>query len=148
MSILGVHVAKISKVLDNKTSKPLHDAIIRDTDHYALNAAQIYTFGPRNSKMNIFSADKIKKMTHDIDLSVHSAYSTVGVWKATSDDHYSIELFRKQMESCKSINAWGLVLHVSKIPPETVANVMKKYLLNLGFRLLTLLNSKSNPHFL
>lgn len=138
MEIIGVHVTKKSSVLDLKSSKLLSSAIVRDLDAYDLNAAQIFTHGPKvNSKnpikRNKWNAKLIKNNTKDIDLSVHSCYITTLVWKENKSTHkFAINIFHDQLKAAKEINAWGLVLHVTKIKPQIIAHIMKKYLLPLA----------------
>lgn len=130
--LLGVHVAKISKVLDNKTTAiDMSNAINRDLDNLGLNSAQIFTHGPRFMVKNKIDYEKVKKTCHDIDLSVHSAYSTVSIWKVNEDNKNEkkslsyINSVNTQLKSCKQMGAWGLVIHVTKQSPSNVANVMK-----------------------
>ena len=119
--LLGVHVAKLSKVLDNKTTAiDMSNAINRDLDNLGLNSAQIFTYGPRFMVKNKINYEKVKKTCHDIDLSVHSAYSTVSIWKVNEDNKNEkksisyINSVNTQLKSCKQIGAWGLVIHVTK----------------------------------
>jgi len=150
---LGIHVTKASKVLDDKKpAKSLVKAIERECDILPINAVQIFTYGPRNTKKNTLKYDQIMEYKDDnkIDLSVHSCYASVSIWKVPTE-HYkakdklvseyptdtpkqkafdqtyraSIKLIEDQIKSCTKIGAWGLVLHITKHPPETVAKVMK-----------------------
>ena len=98
MLILGVHVSQKSHVLDDKTPKELSLAIQRDVGELGLNACQIFTYGPRILVPNKLDVSKIKKVTHDINLSVHSAYPTTSVWKGLTQR--KLTLFRNQLESC------------------------------------------------
>jgi deoxyribonuclease-4 len=127
--MLGVHVTKDSHVLDDKTTAPdLSDAIIRDTDALKLNCAQVFTYGPRFLVKNKIDYDAVKKATQDIDVSVHSAYQTTGIWKINGNkapaDVKKIDTLKLQLLSCNKINAWGLVLHINKIYPDVAADVM------------------------
>lgn len=132
--MLGVHVSKKSLVLDKKTSaKSLAHAIKRDTDALNLNSAQVFTYGPRVTKRNKFNPSRIKEVTKDLHLSVHSAYSTVSVWKIlpntpSSDKKKILTAVNDQIKSCAEINAVYWVLHITKQLPEQVAYVMKKYI--------------------
>lgn len=130
--LLGVHIAKSSKVLDDKKdAKQMADAIIRDLDPLGLNAAQIFTFGPRFIVPNKIDYGLLKKTCKDIDLTVHSAYPSVAVWKVTAENKKqpkmkkAIDDINKQLQSCKKAEAWGLVLHITKQLPEQIAIVMK-----------------------
>ena len=129
--ILGVHVSKVSNILDNKTEYELDEAINRDLDILGLNAAQIFTFGPRQLKPNVIPEEAVKNATKNISLMVHSAYAATGIWKANSEnmkEYSNIRQFRSfdsQMRSCKRIDAWGLVLHIPKIYPDEAVKTMK-----------------------
>lgn len=129
MSRLGVSVAKISKVLDDKTELKLSKAIVRDTTALNLNIIQINLFGPRGWKQNNYSVEEIKKVTNDppLDIYVHSAYATTSVWK-----NRNAGFFRAQLAACAEINAMGLVLHVNKIAPKIIADVMKTILIPIA----------------
>jgi endonuclease IV len=131
---LGVHVTKSSKVLDDKTqANNLSSALVRDQEALNINAAQIFTYGPRFMNKNNIDYKAVKKITkrHNIDLSVHSAYMTVGIWKITDQNKNTdsskkaLNNLEKQVKSCREINAWGLVVHITKQRPEQVSSVVK-----------------------
>jgi endonuclease IV len=129
--MLGVHVAKDSHILDDKTAaRDLSDAIERDLSAFNLNCAQIFTHGPRFIVQNKINYEEVKKVTHDIDLSVHSAYPTTGIWKYTdgksAQDKTRLGALKYQLLACEKIDAWGLVLHINKIYPDEAAHVMSK----------------------
>lgn len=130
--MLGVHVNKTSSVLDNKgTADDLSEAIIRDTTELKINAAQIFTFGPRFMNPNKIDFPAVMSATWNVDLSVHSAYASVGIWKIDTQDCQSsnskkqIDNIKMQLISCQKANAWGLVLHITKVFPDVAARVMK-----------------------
>jgi endonuclease IV len=129
--MLGVHVSKESHVLDNKTpAKDLSVAILRDISELGLNCAQIFTYGPRFIVANKIDFNAVKEATKEIDLSIHSAYPTTGIWNISdcksAADKKHIDAFKLQMLSCVKINAWGMVLHINKIYPDVAADVMSK----------------------
>ena len=95
--ILGVHVSQKSNVLDDKEPSEIHLAIQRDTNKLGLNAAQIFTYGPRLLVPNNINVKLVKQATEDIDLTVHSAYPTTSVW--TSITSKKLSLFRHQINS-------------------------------------------------
>jgi deoxyribonuclease IV len=136
--ILGIHSTKSSHVLDDKSdADDLSTAIKRDVDALNLNAVQIFTYGPQNLLPNKINYDKVVENTKDIDLTVHSSYLSVGIWKVLDDTSEGkikqrVSSIEAQLLSCKKIGAWGLVLHVTKVLPEIVANIMKKYLLPIS----------------
>lgn len=128
---LGVHVTKSSHVLDNKTSaKSMSAAILRDTEALPINAVQIFTYGPQYLVPNKIDYEEVVACTKDLDVTVHSAYTTTGIWKVTpenkSDDSSKkkLDLFKAQMLSTKKVGAWGMVLHVTKEYPDNLAKTM------------------------
>ncbi len=130
--ILGVHSKLKSDVLDNKrAAKSLSQAIQRDIDELGLNACQIFTYGPRVLKENNVDYDEVKKVCEDIDLSVHSAYATTGIWQVrasnykTAQSKKQLSSFEKQFRTCKKAGAWGFVLHINKISPEHAAETIQ-----------------------
>jgi endonuclease IV len=128
---LGVHVAKESHVLDVKKSIPLDEAIKRDIDALKLNALQIFVYGPQSLIPNKINIEKISQLTEKLSLSVHSAYPTTGIWKINKNNIDSKESKNKilslsgQLKLCKEIGAWGLVVHISRVEPESVAETME-----------------------
>jgi endonuclease IV len=137
MLILGVHVAKSSHVLDSGGvgGRSMDKAIIEDLEAYGLNACQIFTYGPANLKRTGYEAEKIRNVTKDIDLTVHSAYMSVGIWTKKHMRGIIVE----QLKSAAEIGAWGWVLHISKLKPNVIANVvreMKKEIEEIGVVLL------------
>lgn len=145
--ILGVHVSQKSNVLDDKDPSEIHLAIQRDTNKLGLNAAQIFTYGPRLLVPNNINVELVKQATEDIDLTVHSAYPTTSIW--TSITPKKLSLFRHQMQSCNDISAWGMVLHINKVPPELIAERMRELLpiakqTNVKI-LLEMISAKSHP---
>lgn len=143
--LLGIHVATSSKVLDAKKPMLLHLAIKRDIEAHGLNCAQIFTHGPRVMRPNKINATAIKKATTDIDLSVHSRYGSVGIWKVHKDNLSSdwsknvIGHVADQLRACKAIGAWGLVLHISKHYADEVAygmSLLKIHAKKTGVKIL------------
>ena len=61
--ILGVHVSQKSNVLDDKEPSEIHLAIQRDTNKLGLNAAQIFTYGPRLLVPNNINVKLVKSKT-------------------------------------------------------------------------------------
>ena len=84
--ILGIHVSKSNDIMNFKTVKDISEAIERDTKKLGLNAAQIFTFGPQIIAPNKVNYEAVIESSKDIDLTVHSAYPTVGVWKVNRDN--------------------------------------------------------------
>lgn len=129
--ILGVHVSQSSKVADDKKKRELHDAIIDDTNLFGLNAAQIFVYGPRSPIPNKIDFDKIQHTCVELDLTVHSCYSQVGIWKVQPHNRNTpaakskLTIFNNEMAAVRKAGAWCMVVHISKILPEEVANTMK-----------------------
>lgn len=128
---LGVHVTKASHVLDDKTSaKSMSAAILRDTAALPINAVQIFTYGPQYMVPNKIDYEEVVTCTEDLDVTVHSAYMTTGIWKVTpdnkddADSKKKLDLFKAQMLSTKKVGAWGMVLHVNKEYPDNLAKTM------------------------
>jgi deoxyribonuclease-4 len=129
--ILGVHVTKASHVLDDKqTADDLSSAITRDIEALNINAAQVFTYGPQFLTPNKINFEAVKEATKDIDLTVHSAYMTTGIWKVSKENQEQkksknkLDLFKAQLISCKKIGAWGMVIHINKLDPEIIADTM------------------------
>lgn len=124
--MLGVHVTKDSKVLENrKEASTMEDAIIRDIDTLGLNSAQIFTHGPRFIVKNKVNYEAVKKVVSNINLSVHSPYPMVAALKMASEKSDYIAKFTEQAVACKNCGAWGIVIHISKIASEIIAASMK-----------------------
>lgn len=128
---LGIHVSSKSKVLNKSKSLPIHSAISRDTDILDLNSVQIFTHGPRNKNENKLDYKQIKNACKNLDLTVHSTYMSVAIWKVSNNNKNTkiskeyIKHITDQLETCKKIGAWGLVIHISKNEPSVIADTMK-----------------------
>jgi endonuclease IV len=128
--ILGVHVTQVSKVLDSGKKRELHDAIIEDTDVLGLNAAQVFLFGPRLPIENKVDYPKIVESSKDLDLTTHSPYSTVGIWKVNTHNKTEtksktkLTQFKNQMLATKKAGGWCMVVHIAKNLPEDIADTM------------------------
>lgn len=129
--ILGVHVDKASKVLDNKHVDEMDRAILRDLNKLGLNAAQIFTHNPRSGIASKMNYEQVKKATSDIDLTVHGTYTSVAIWKVTEENKKTekskslLLQFTNQLKAVKEINAWCIVLHIIKLLPAQVVETMK-----------------------
>jgi len=156
--LLGVHVSRVSKVLDNKTSLPIDKAIVRDIDTLGLNCAQIYTYGPRNTKPNKLNIKAIIKATKNINLSVHSSYASVGVWKVNAENKntkkskFILSHIYDQLKVCKSIKAYGFILHINRKHADEIAYVMKTFIKSYAKKtkvkiLLEMVSSKADDRF-
>lgn len=153
--LLGFHVSQSSHVLDDKKATPLEHAVKRDLDRYGLNAAQIFTNNPRTGQLSKINYENFKKATGDIDISVHSAYCTVSVWKVNEKNiHLAksqqiLDVFTQQIIATKNVGGWLLVLHITKVQPEVVVETMKlllpiaqRYKIKIG---LEMVSSKAHP---
>jgi endonuclease IV len=130
--ILGIHTSKANKFLDDKSAaKTMSVAIERDVKALDINAVQIFTYGPRFMVPNKLDVDEILSVTKDVDLTVHSAYATTGIWNVSKNNievktsKNKLDVFKAQMLSCKKIGAWGMVLHISKRFADEIAGTMK-----------------------
>lgn len=155
--ILGVHVAKISKVLDppNKIRKSMYDAIIKDCEILGLNAAQIFTHGPRGYKRNIMDYKKLNKLSKNIHLSVHSSYPSVSIWKLKrknleeKNSKRILSHILDQLKISKEIGSQGLVVHISRQTVEDIHETMKAiepFVKKIGIPIwLEMISSKAHP---
>ena len=128
--LLGVHVAQSSKTLDDKKTRQLHETLKLEMDILGLNSAQIFVSNPRTSLPAKINYDALQQACSDIDLSVHSPYASVGIWKVNNDNKTTpsskqkIGMFKNQMELTQKAGAWCLVLHITKLLPENVVETM------------------------
>lgn len=133
--MIGVHVSKISKVLDapHKTRKTMLQAIKTDTAQLGLNAVQIFTHGPQNSRQNKMDYPSIVAFCteHKTNLYVHSSYLTSGIWNITVENKddakpkAAINILAAQLESCDKLNARGLILHLPKKEPAVILETLQ-----------------------
>lgn len=146
--MLGVHVNKVSSVVDEKESSELEDAIIRDLTPYGLNSAQIFTYGPKFFVKNNYNGKAIKKVTKNKHLSVHSAYPTTRMWK--NADEKSKKYIDDQMISCKDVGADYLVIHITKVFADDASEIMTTMVKPLAKKnkvvaVLEMVASKADP---
>jgi endonuclease IV len=143
--MIGVHVSKNSKVLDNpnKKRKTILDAIKKDTTELGINVVQIFTHGPRNTKeTKDINPELIKKYCEEnkICLYVHSAYMAVGIWHINKKNirdtksKNAIEFILAQLNMSDKLNSMGLVIHLPKKEPDVIIStfevllpIIKKY---------------------
>jgi deoxyribonuclease-4 len=154
--LLGIHVSKTNDILGHKATDDISDAIERDTKQLGLNCAQIFTHGPQGHAAVKIDYPSLIKKTSDINLTVHSAYPTIGIWKvkqSNADEFTSkraINGIRAQLLACKKARAWGLVLHISKILPNDAADtikVLKPMIKKIGVKLvLEMVSSKADEN--
>jgi len=131
---VGVHVAKVSHILDTpfKNRKTMLEAIKVDCGDANLKSCQIFVQGPMNSHMAKMDAPAIKQYCDEnkINLYVHSSYLTVGCWninnetKNTAKGKNAIESLKKQLAICDQLNSKGFVVHLSKKTPEQVIETL------------------------
>jgi deoxyribonuclease-4 len=126
--IIGIHSSKKSK-LTGKLFTKMSDAILHDLEETGLNAVQIFTHGPRNSRKNAIDYDEIKKIP--IRLFVHSSYVTAGMWKITADNsttaksRAAIAHIQDQINSCADLGSCGLVIHLPKKEMSVIYEAMR-----------------------
>jgi hypothetical protein len=128
--LLGVHVSQSSTVVNSDKAQPLELAISRDLDKLQLNAAQVFVSNPRNGVISKLNYESIVSISKDIDITVHSAYCTVSVWKVNKINQHLesskriIANFTKQIIATKNISGWCLVIHISKVPIDVIVETM------------------------
>jgi endonuclease IV len=142
MSKIGVHVAKISKVLEKRNRKTYLDAIRDDVEQLNLGCVQIFVAGPASSRMASMKSGEIKKYCsrEKINLYVHSSYLTVGIWSLTNENKdtpkskAAISHLDNQMIACDALESKGFVVHLPKKLPHVVIDalmiiipIIKKY---------------------
>jgi endonuclease IV len=127
--MLGVHVSKKSKVLDQpllKNRKSLLDALVCDLETLELNSAQIFTHGPRSTAANAIDYKAVHDWCkqHKITLVVHTSYATPGFWtNATKDSH-----LLAQLEASARLGAYGVVVHLPKALISNIVHVIVRVL--------------------
>ena len=153
--MLGIHVSKLSKTDNKAVSKELHDAVRDDVELLGINAVQIFTYGPQYYVRNNINYDLMKEVTKDVDLTVHSAYVTTSIWrvnrenKNTPDSKKRISMVYSQLKSCSEIGAWGLVIHITKVKAEVIAETMKilkPYAKKSGVKILLEMTASKSTH--
>ncbi len=133
--ILGVH-SSTSGIFNSK--KSIENAIQHDIQLLGgLNACQIFVINPKGFKcLSKVNTEEVAKVCKNVEISVHSAYATVGVWKVFKDNAKTPESKRKlgffeyQLKLTKEVTGNCLVLHLKKQYPEEIAETMqilKKY---------------------
>jgi deoxyribonuclease-4 len=153
--LLGIHVGKTNDILKNKSHSDISDAIERDTTELGINAAQIFTHGPQGMNPNKIDYKSTTEKTKDIDLTVHSAYPSVGIWKVNKENKGEskskrlLDAVTSQLITCKKINAWGWVLHIAKTYPDIASatmKVLKPLAIKTGVKIiLEMVASKADP---
>jgi endonuclease IV len=142
--MLGIHVAKISKVLEStnvdkdknvkmKVRKTLFHAIKEEVEELNLTAVQIYTHGPRNYRANIMDHDRIGQYVDEkkLNLIVHGSYVSAGLWNVTEENKGSkkskaaVDHLRSQLQTSQRVNACGLVIHVPRKPVKYMVDAFR-----------------------
>lgn len=105
----GYHVGRTAK-------SPLHLSIVNGMkDIPGMRCAQIFTHGPRDSKLTKFNETELLKLTKQgVHVWVHSTYVTS--WKPDKWWH-----IYEQLDTCDHIGASGLILHIPKEMPSKIA---------------------------
>ena len=133
--MIGVHVAKISHVLEspNKKRKNMLDAIKLDCSILNLKACQIFVQGPRSATMSKMDYNSIKEYCSEENISsyVHSSYISVGIFPVNTENIDDIKSIRaissivNQLKACDQLDALGLVIHLTKRTPKQVIETFK-----------------------
>lgn len=128
---LGIHISKKSQIID-ASYKSIDIAIERETKLLNLNAAQIYTHGPRAMRKNNMDYAKIKNLctNNGIDISTHASYVSSGMWKINNDNADTDESrlqfghIADMLSSAKQIGASGVVIHLPKRSAESITETL------------------------
>jgi endonuclease IV len=119
---IGIHIFK---------GNNMAESIIKARKECPLNAAQIFTHGPRNMKKVNHDYASVRSAGVGISMYVHSSYPT-NPWNG-KDDVFKHTL--DQFSSSRDIGSKGVVLHIPKLEPDEVAKPIKTLvdaLLNKG----------------
>lgn len=109
---VGIHVFK---------GDDMAESITEARKQCPLNAVQIFTHGPRNTKRVDHDYERIRDASRGIHVYVHSSYPTnpwngkPAIFKHTID----------QFSSSSQIGSKGVVLHIPKLGPEAVSKPIK-----------------------
>lgn len=138
-TMYGIHV-KIQPDFNSKNYKTLENALAKTIQEYpTFKAIQIFTHGPKHKYRNNYNATDIKNLVdkHKIKLFIHAPYiPTDGIWNALSTGDSSkqtkyINILQELINATDEIGALGLVIHITKQPPEIIAKVMKQIQSNI-----------------
>ena len=121
--LLGVHCAKVSHILDDKTAAPsMSAAITRDVQACQavtdIKCAQLFTIGPRSSSVGLVDYATCK--AKNLFLIVHAAYILVGIWRVKPDNAHTqmskkrLALLTDHLKTCVKLNSKMLVLHLPR----------------------------------
>ena len=121
--LLGVHCAKVSHILDDKTVAPsMSAAITRDVQACQavtdIKCAQLFTIGPRSSSVGLVDYATCK--AKNLFLIVHAAYILVGIWRVKPDNAHTqmskkrLALLTDHLKTCVKLNSKMLVLHLPR----------------------------------
>lgn len=133
MSKIGVHVAKVSKVLEKRKRKTYLEAIQDDVKKLNLGCVQIFVAGPANSRIAKMDYGAIKTFCDEskINLYVHGSYLTIGIFSLTTENKdtpkskAAIKHLSNQMIACDALGSKGFVIHLPKKPPQFVIDALK-----------------------
>lgn len=95
-----------------------------------INAIQVFTFGPRSYRKNKIQYDKLKELTKNRHLYIHSSYYS-NIWNG-KPQCFTTTL--SEFKSAVELNAKGVVLHIPKIDPESVVKGVLKLISSLKKR--------------
>lgn len=129
--MLGIHIGTTHKVIKGKNYNLLHEAVADTVDRLGINACQIFTHNPRTGVETKIDYDAFNKVTANIDVTVHSSYTAVGIWQVnpenaeTKESVKRITQFKSQLTSTKKVKARCLVVHIAKRHPDEIAATMK-----------------------
>jgi endonuclease IV len=132
--IVGVHVSRKSHMLDDDAERVLEDAITLHVKSLGITAVQIFTHGPRTLYRNKIDLEAIAKASSGLNLTAHSPYATVSLWNldpenlTSSEARSMIGIIANQFDAARTAGAWGVVIHMTLHPPETIAKFTRRIL--------------------
>ncbi len=149
----GLHIGKDVKldVLKMNKDHSLHSNILDYYNMGIINCCQIFTHGPYTYAANDIDIEELRKVSKVVPIYVHASYVSVGVWNLLKNDNtkgkIALKHIEKQLIVCNKIKAKGFVLHISKVYPEIVSEIVKYYLKPLFIKyniklLLEMISSK------
>lgn len=108
---IGIHIFK---------GVDMADSISAAITAHHMNAIQIFTHGPRTTARVDHDYKKIREVSKDINIYVHSSYPT-NPWNQKLDIQHTID----QFVSSDELGSKGVVLHIPKLDPVSVAKPIK-----------------------
>lgn len=90
---------------------------VESIKNLGMPVVQIFTHGPRTTKVISFDEEKMKELSKNVKIYVHQTYCTS--WTK------NLEHMREQCQMIEKINSAGLVLHLAKMSPDDHIKVLQ-----------------------